>query len=396
MVTFSANDVEYSYLVETTFGTPVTASAYDRIRLRREDLAGTSDSTESEETDSEGLTIAIIETDTGAAGTIEGELLYSDHDPLIKLALQNESTVATAQATTVTVADAANNKLGSDTFTSAVWQKGQQVRLGVGFAGLDNSYGFIVSVDETASPNELLIAGCDLSAASGTGTVDKLTQIDIGTTLKSGTLVRMYSDTVGANYAGLTCTGMRFAGQIGQIATIGWDFLAKNEVSNTTHPSAISPPQNAIGTNLPMGPISHFVMSNLGDQDVAADVIGFTLQYTRNIRPQNVMRRGTIGMGNGASTVEGTVTKLFETATLANEFLAQTTSDFGICFEDDAAGTNFGNSMGISVPALKWSSARRVGGGKDTDIVLELGFKGFKHGTVTEGKLFSWNSLTSD
>lgn len=195
---------------------------------------------------------------------------------------------------------------------------------------------------------------------------------DNGNTLRSFTLERQYSDlsSLSAIFKGCMVNGLNLNVAVGAIVSGSFDILGKTEVAGTgmTTPTAAPTSKviNAIGG-----------ITAITEGGSAIELLEWAMTGNNNLRGRPLL--GTLGpqsMAAGRLEIGGTMKAYFETATLYNKFLNETESSLSISLEDSA-----GAGYSFTFPRVRYTKAKRVAGGINSDIVVEMGWQALRKAT---------------
>ena len=208
---------------------------------------------------------------------------------------------------------------------------------------------------------------------------------DNGTTLKSYTIEEQYLDqsTLSEIYTGCMFNGMTLNVAPASIVTGSFNVLGKTSVAGTgmTTPTAAA-------TNTVLNAITN--VTALTEGGSAVELVSMVLRVANNLRPRPLI--GVLGpnsMALGQLNVSGSLRLYFEDNTMYNKFRNMTGSSLSISIR-----TSGDKGYKFDVYNLKYSKARKVAGGINTDIIVELEFQGLKKATSTY-KTLSITALTA-
>lgn len=192
---------------------------------------------------------------------------------------------------------------------------------------------------------------------------------DNGSTLKSFVLEREYSDqsTLSAIFLGCMVNTFELNVAPGAIVTGKFGIVGRSESAGTgmTTPTAAS-------TNPVLNAVDNVTAMTEGGG--AITILGLTLRANNNLRPRPVV--GSLypqSQALGSLDVNGTLRIYFQNATLYNKFLNQTESSLAISIQ-----TTGSKGYSFTVYRTKYTKARRVAGGKNTDIIVDVEWQGLK------------------
>lgn len=367
---------------EAAYKTPPGGAAWNLVRFTGESLAPTQASTRSEEIESSRMTTAIIRTDVGAAGDINAELLYADHDKFYEYGIQSDTTFVSD--TPGAEVDSVGATVTTNVFTEAGGWSGYAIGDWIetkGFTDPANNGVFkitnIAGNDVTVQGDALVTeAGAPGKKARGSSVITNGVALDTGATpAQVFTLEKAYQDLTNefAQLNGGAVTGFTVSGERGGILQSVFNVIAAQEVSAAASDAS---GDNALANTTPINSVDHVlkVHEALNLTDTKYDVTALNLACTNAVRAQGVMGTlGATGLGNGSLAITGSHAAYFTTKTVMDKFLGFVTSQLAYVFKDEA-----GNVMVFELPAVKYTGGQRVAGGKDTDILAEMTYEVFK------------------
>lgn len=170
-------------------------------------------------------------------------------------------------------------------------------------------------------------------------------------------------------YTGMIANSMSLKMEARQLVTGSFDLMGSGGtvataiIAGATYTAATSTP--------PLSASVDFGTLTLGGV-TAPKVMGIDLSITNNLRAQPVVGSvGLAGIGSGRFEVSGTIRVYLEDTTAYALFLAGTASSLTFTL-----GTVTLNKYTITIPVIKFDTAKVVAGGNDQDVMAELTFKG--------------------
>ncbi|MEQ8816560.1 MAG: phage tail tube protein [Thalassobaculum sp.] len=358
------------YLAESTWGeTPV--AALTEMRFTGESLGFQIQNTTSREVRADRQVADLIQTGAEAAGSVELELSYGAHDPLLAAALFSAwgTPVAVSVADDIAASNAGSSFTSTATdFAAAGIAVGQWLRVG-GFAasgGANDGYYRVTSVAAGAlgvSPAPALD-----EAAAGLTVEIAGTLLRNGVTETSFTLEKRFPD-VGQMIA--------FAGMVP--GSFGLDIrtgaVITGSVGFTGRAATIG--AASVGTGAPVAASTNPVMNAVGHVgDVREDGVLMPDAALRelSVRLDNGLRGvqavgslGNVDVGAGRCTVTGRVSVYFADGALYAKYLAGTPTSLSFRVTDAD-----GNGYVVTLPRVKLVRGSIVAGGNDQDVLADF------------------------
>ena len=240
MTTFSetvsdANRAQLAYIEETTFGSQVTGSNLQTMRLTGESLKGTQETQVSNELRSDRQISDIVRTGLGMSGGVNAEMSYGAYDDLILAGLMASawsSPVTVGPITTIDASDTDNSFNDSaNGFGSLV--VGQWVKVS-GFTTAANNGIFKLT---SVAAGKIIVSGGTLvtEAVGDSVTIVMGAQAVNGTTKISFNIERKYTDLSNefALFTGCMVNGFGLSVALKNMVTASFDFAGKKEESET-------------------------------------------------------------------------------------------------------------------------------------------------------------------
>lgn len=370
-----SNRVSLAYIVETTYGETPAGTLQD-LRYTSESLTSDTPTTISQEVRNDRQIPDVIRTGLSASGDIGYELSFGTFDDFIQAAMQSFSADAGTWGTAVATETAQTDISVSDndTFNSVGgWDNVPAVGDWIEVRGFstnanNNGYFKVASVDA----NNINVEGTPLTAetAGDTVTVKQWPVIENGTTFKSHSIEKDFSDDTGSNFAYTILTGLgvdQWTLNIAadQIITGTFSFVGKDEDRGT---SSAGTGNTAATTTSVFNGIDNVKQVKLGA--TAFDIVSATMTLQNNLRARlQVGSLGAISIGSGVCSISGTLQAYFENANEAeiDKYHDFTLTDLSFVIED---GSNQGYIFDF--PAIKLTAGRIVSGGQNQDIMMDF------------------------
>jgi hypothetical protein len=364
------------YKVESTYGTASTAT-YAPLRITGESLHQETSTITSAELRADRQIADVVRSNLSVAGDTSWELSYNNTD-LLEAALMSDTTWAGADTATGAVVVNASAKTFTLTAAFSDFVAGQWVKCS-GFAEAANNGYFKISV---ATDDAITVdTSSTLVNETGSGAVCKQgDQILNGTTGteagggKSFTLVRHYEDIGTGNsgfeaiYTGCMVDTMSLAVTTEAVVTGGFGWLGAIGGSNTT-----STPYSISDANLNdvMNSIDNVNSMMEGSDYTPTNITAFSFSLANNLRPRlQVGSLGAVSIGSGTVNVSGSFQRYYADSAILDKYLNFTDTNLAIAFEDVD-----GNSFVFEFPKVVFTSAQRVAGGQNQDIIADVSWE---------------------
>lgn len=267
-------------------------------------------------------------------------------------------------------------------FTTLGLRVGQWVKIGGAVAGeqfataANNGWARVTAIAVTALTLDNLPSGWATdSGTSKTITVYVGDQIGVGTAMKSFSIEKVLLGQASPSYMiyrGLVANTLNLNFAVGSILTGSLDFLGMT--------SALS--GSAAGSSY-VESASNEVLNSVSDMGRVAEngaVVGspnfitqMSLTLNNNLRERTAIgAMGLVGIGAGDSNITGQITTYFGSDALYQKFINNTASNINLRVQKSGKAYVFG------LPRIKFSSGRVVAGGRNQDVVAELGFQALR------------------
>lgn len=373
----AANRVGLAFVEETVWGTtPSGPPKLKDLRFTGESLKKNVATAESAEIRTDRQTTDLIRTSIGADGEINGEISYGAYDDFFEGALMGadwSSASAVASADTDVSASSVDNSFNRVADWDTNPSVGQWLKSS-GFANAANNGIFkVVSV----TSKKIVVSGGTLTteAATPAVTISRGAEIKNGTTVRSYSIEKAFNDiaTAFAAYTGMTIQQFGVDVKVGGISTCKFSFLGKDE---TTKAATIGDSANtAAPTNDVMNSIDH-VYAVLENQ-ASMDIMALAMTGQNNFRAlEKVGALGAFAMGVGSLKISGTLQAYMANQTLIEKFRAGTATTLALVLRDASL-----NIYVLDFPRVKFSTGQTIAGGKDQDMIVDLGWSAIMHAT---------------
>jgi hypothetical protein len=199
-------------------------------------------------------------------------------------------------------------------------------------------------------------------------------QITNGTTMTSYSIEKAFTDNSSdyALYTGCVVDSMALNVTTEAVVTGSFTFLgAKGESLSSAQAGSYT----AATTKDVMNSIDDVTGVMEGDTYVNRNVTAWSMALANNLRPRlEVGSLGAVSIGTGTCNVTGTLQGYYADSTLLDKYLAFNDSALAIVFEDVD-----GNGYIVDCPKVIYTSAQRVAGGQNQDIIADLSWEAVMH-----------------
>ena len=383
----STNRLGLSFVKESTYGTTPT-STQSNMRFTSESLRQDTGTATSSEIQSDRQIPSVVRATVGASGDTGFEMYCGGsledlfHEAFLQhgAAMTDGGTITMGTGTYTIAASGGTMTAGSGTPFSTV-AVGEWVKI-VGMTNAGNNGYFRV----TAQSNTVLTFDTNNAtfvneAIAGDASGFAITIGDYarnGTTQASYSLEKNFADlsSTFALYKGMVCDGMSLTVPTDGIVNGSFSWLGK-QAANTTA-TADSGSHSSAGTGAVLSGIDNVAVFREGGNEMT--ITSFSMTASNNLRQrQEIGNAFSSSVGSGNFSLSGSFQAYFaagDPVTSMANYLAGTDSSIQIAFTD---GTN---QVVFDIPACRLTSAQRVAGGQNQDIILEVGFEAFKHATL--------------
>lgn len=369
-----ANRLQIAYVKESTYGVH-PGGAMQIARITSEGLKPDTGYIFSNELRSDRQRADLIRNDIGASGPLNFELSYLTFHDWMEAVLQSTwvSSASIDAADTGIAAVASGNKFTHATaWANTPTAAGLWIRV-TGFATAANN-GYFKIVSRTST--EIVVSGGTLvnESAGPAVTILQGGVLTNGTTQSSYSIERTYADLSSelVNYPGCVFDSMSLTVNTDGILVGSFGIIGAREVSAT----ASSGSSYGAATTTPvMNSIDDVVAIQEGLATLG--VTGFTINVANNLRKRKeVANLGAVSIGAGTIDVTGSLTAYYTSKTIVDKLLNDTATSLQLIAEDSA-----GNGYVFDFSQVKYSEGRRVGGGINTDVTMEMQWSAYRDPT---------------
>jgi hypothetical protein len=377
----STNRVGLAFVLESVYGvTPSGPPTLTTIRHTGESLKQVTSVSRSAEIREDRQIPDVVRTQVGADGDINFEYFAgAPMDLFTKFAMQSPTLVAqtvTASITCSIVASSGTVTASTGTPFSG-FAAGEWVKM-AGFAtAANNGYFRIASIGGSGLSMVLDQSSQLTDETSVAGIV--VTQgayYTNGTNQPSMTIEKTFGDLTNKFevLTGMVINGMSFTVPADGMVTGALSFLGKQSASGS---STVGDGSNtAASTTSVMNGVDSPVI--FYENDTALSFIGFNFALSNNLRQrQNAGDAFAASIGAGSLSITGSFQAYFEDEAAVDRYTAGTASNLAIVLTDSS-----GNVRVIDLPQVRFTSAQRVAGGQNQDVIMEIGFEAYVHPTL--------------
>ncbi|UCV26800.1 phage tail tube protein [Ferribacterium limneticum] len=380
MALASTSLVQLRYISEAVAGTTPNSGNGTNLRMTGESLDFAVQTETSKEIRSDRQTTDLVQVGASCSGGFNFEMSFKEYDSLLEAVLQGAwadygtagkgTALALGIDSTAGTLTASVAPTGNDAFANLA--VGQWFRLKAPGDAADKAFLKVLSKTataitvDTATPipgtgNRAGVAGCVISAS----------RVSNGAAQKYFTLEKNFSDVNRfLAYRGMSPNKMSLSFESGAIVTGNFDFIGMNAsamVAATTLPGSPTASQTFDVMNAITG------VGQLLEGGVAMTstfIKSLKLDFDNALRGQTAIGTyGFVGVAGGTINVSGSMTVYLKDGTAYDKFINGTASSISWTLKDGA-----GNGYVLTLPKLKYSSAKVVAGGLNQDAVLEMPF----------------------
>lgn len=373
----STSRARLRYIVESAFGTIPVAGNPNELRFAGESLAYSIGTDTSKEIRSDRQTNDLIPTSAQAAGGVNFELSYAEHDDWLESVLQGTWAVygtagvgtsfsATYTATTITAAVA---PVGANAFTTLA--QGQWFKAAAP-TGLNAGKWF--KVHAVTAPTATVITLDALTPAAIEGPIATTTlsasRLTNGVIERTFVIERAFLDVNQFfTYRGMQHAKLSMGFQSGSVVAGSFDFLGKDMRRDGA--TQLANPGSAVAS-YPYDVMN--AVSGIGHIHEGGIVLANTFMKKLSIDLDNKLRGrdgigtlGNVSIGSGTIALKGSMDVYLADGTLYDKFLNNTASSISVRVQDGA-----GNGYVLTFPRVKYSDAKVNAGSMDQDAMLTM------------------------
>lgn len=377
-----ANDNQYSYILESTYGTAPTAGAWQRLRLMSENIRANKTRARPQELSTTYESSAAITTQVGVSGTINGALSTGTWDDMLAGALMSDFVSLTCAITSGT-----GNAAGSGGFVPI--SSAPAITLNASSFDLTPipAFGVLSITGDTAQSNGpwayVKVNNNAVLIYPLIGTQNYANhQLPAGAniifkTALNGATFKSYSLQAKIGNGFLLRTGgfvnrIQVSAQQGQFTTIATDFQFANEVHNTADAAAGGYTAAPVGTVHDTVYGFAGVMLN-GAQALVNKVTQCSLTIARDGADQDYAMGTPIAVGQrpGSILVSGSIQVFFADYTMYDSFQQEAQGMFALTTRDrSGAGYTF------FIPNAQMMNPQVNAGGKNQPVLATFDIEG--------------------
>jgi hypothetical protein len=377
----ATNRVQLSFIEETTFGT-TPSGALQKLRFTSESLNQTTGTTTSTEIREDRQIPDVVRSSVGAAGDVGFEVyLNGAMTTLMKAALQTDSTTS-GDVTATGVSCNTTQNVGRIAAASGTPFANLAVGSIVKIAGAANAAtnGIFRVLSVGGAGANIVVAGtigADESAVSLD--VTEFDHFDNGKTQKSFSFEKKFGDLTNTFEAtrGATIESMSLTVPTDGILTGSFSFIGKNSQSAT---ATIGTGYTDDSTESVASSIDNVPRFQASNKDLT--LTEFTMSVANNLRGrQEIGSASTTSIGAGTCQVTGSFSAYFSD----DAAVADIVTDFqnGTAIGMDLVIDVGSYEMLVAIPSARLTSATRVAGGQNQDVIMEVGFEAFLDSTLS-------------
>jgi hypothetical protein len=360
----SARHATYQ-IVESTYGTTPTSPAFVYFRSTGNTLGVSKTNIESEELYADRGKRDSRHGNKNLAGDIPTELSYGSHDTQLEAALGGSWSTGSVSVTALTIsATASGNTIDDSGSGFGSFAVGDMILIS-GFTGEASNNG--VARVTAASAASLTVDGLTLTddAAGESVTIKEMDQLLAGTTRRSFSILRDFSELTNGRYqlnTGSEFNTVNYTAGLDAIVTVTYGVIGKGSTSSASAPASST--FGAATTTEPMVPTDGCVTEN-GAESAIITTLDWSLDNGMEAK-FNLCSDETAQPGQGMSNATGNITAYFDNDTLLNKFLNETESSLKQVLTDAA-----GNTFAVFFPKIKYNGGQPdVGGEANSPISL--------------------------
>ena len=385
-----SNRLKMLAVLEDSYAVTPSSPAMFEMRFTSESLAETPQTDTSKEIRSDRQIPDVARMDVSTSGDIAFELSPPTagstvatppgnmFDSMFPAALQASAWSAPITVTASISVDDTDNSFNQSGGGFSTIPVGQWLRSS-GFSNAANNGVF--KVVAKPSSNKIIVAGKVeiLTEGAASRTITCGPQIVNGVSFKSYSLEKRFTDLASefAQLTGQSISGMSLSIQRGAFMTGSFSFSGKRDTPSVATVAGSVVAATTTPTMTATDDLDYFMEGWDAVGGIRAmSATGLTVNLTNNLRAQSdAGDYGPRSMGSGSVAVSGTVTAYFRDRALLDKATALTQTGLAAVLRRQGAP----NGWVIELPAVKFTSSRRVGGGLNQDIMAELQYTAFRN-----------------
>lgn len=369
----------FKYKLETIFGTPVSVTAANALRIAGESLDFNNKTQTSQEIRSDRQVTDLILIGAEAAGGFTFELSYGEFDPFLEAVSQGTwavfgiqgvgAVIPTSAVFTANTLTAGAATTGASLFTNL--DLGQWVKVGGSSIAGQNIW---AQVSLTVAPTAAVLTFqgnpfTGLTGAGGAAVTVSSSRLVNGVAQRSFTFEENFADVAQTlTFTGMTFDKMALKIASGAILTGTFDTKGKTMTRQVGSLLGSTTPSTA---NSVMNGVNNVV--NVLEGGVALTntfIKSLTLDVGNNLRGlEGIGNLGNVGIASGSVDIKGTVEFYFADGTVYDKFLQNANTSLSFRLND-----NQGNGYVITLPNMKYSAGKISAGAINVDVMVSMSF----------------------
>ena len=380
------NRVTILYGKESAYGTsPVASGGYSTMRITGESMHQETSTITSAEIRADRQIADVVRSNLSVAGDTGFELSYSFAELMLAAVMSDQAAETFTEAVTFPSLGTLEVTQSTATFTQGgdspnfdEMSPGQWIKTAGFTDDASNGYFKIKTIDS----NEMVVygtIGAD-ETASATPTMVQGGQVKNGAKQRSYTIQRVHEDidtaTSGrsAAYSGCMIDGMTLSATTEAVVTGSFSWIGAKGESNDT---ALGSDHVDASTNDVMNSIEDVDGVMEGTTYASKNITAFTMSLSNNLRPRlEIGTLGAVAIGTGTCNVSGTFQRYYSDATMIDKYLNFNDSALAIVFDDVD-----GNAYCFDFPKIIYTSAQRVAGGQNQDLIADMSWEAVRSDT---------------
>lgn len=376
----NADNIKVSYGEEASWGGALLAAKLIDARVNSFEPEKRTDTVQSEELVANRDVADYFRVGSSGAIKMASELSYGTYDEWLRAQLCSADWSAVANAAShtslaVTVPGGVNTITRGAGAWEAGFVAGKWVRISGMAVAANNGYFKILTVAGT--PGVMTVAGGTMSAesANASGAARAGAFISNGTTNRSFKFEAQFVDLTNEF---ISLSGKRFnvldlSMEPKQIIKLGWELIGQDEVGAG---ATIGDGSNtAVGTTVAMNSTGNVL--KVIENGSPLGVRTFSFKHDNKMRTNDELGSETpTEIKPGPHDFTGVMRMYFKNRTIMDAYTAFSDRSIAVVVRDAA-----GNAYVFDFPAIKYLTAKRVAGGKNTDIIADLTWGAKKHAT---------------
>lgn len=371
----ATNRVQLSFIEETTFGT-TPSGALQKLRFTSESLTQTTGTTTSSEIREDRQIPSVVRSAVGASGDVGFEVyLNGAMTTLMKAAVQSDGDTSgnvTVTSQTCSTQQSASRITAASGTPFSNLATGSIVKIAGAANAATNGVFRVTSVGGSGA-NFTVAGTIGADEASIALDVTEFDHFDNGKTQKSFSIEKKFGDLTNVFEVtrGATIEGMSLTVPTDGICSGSFSFIGKNSESAT---ATVGTGYTADSTESVASSIDNVARFQASGKDIT--LTEFSMTLANNLRGrQEVGSASTTSIGAGTCQVTGSFSAYFsddaQVTDIVTDFQNGTAIGMDIVFDVGSY------EMLVAIPSARLTSATRVAGGQNQDVIMEVGFEAF-------------------